>query len=102
MIEQEFIDIPETTLLLKIKKECSEHSTSDWKIVLNNRLFTIVNFHRGYVLSVWKIVDYFLHFSFSNVFNSQNGLLQYTSIGDKFFRFEKLLIMSSILVFYLP
>ena len=23
-------------LLLKIKKECSEHSTSDWKIVLNN------------------------------------------------------------------
>ena len=47
MIEQEFIDIPEMTLLLKIKKECSEHSTSDWKIVLNNRLFTIVNFHRG-------------------------------------------------------
>ena len=65
MIEQEFIDIPDMilllkmkdrrecvdiphmTLLLKIKKECSEHSTSDWKIVLNNRLFTIVIFHRG-------------------------------------------------------
>ena len=47
MIEQEFIDIPDMILLLKIKKECSELSTSDWKIVLNNWLFTIVNFHRG-------------------------------------------------------
>ena len=63
MIEQEFIDIPDMILLLKmkdrsdcvdipdlililkIKKECSEHSTSDWKIVLNNRLFTIGDFH---------------------------------------------------------
>ena len=44
---RECVDIPDMTLLLKIKKECSEHSTSDWKIVLNNRLFTIVNFHRG-------------------------------------------------------
>ena len=84
MIEQEFIDIPDTILLLKMKdrrecvdipdmilllkiKKCSEHSTSDWKIVLNNCLLPLL-----------------------------------TSIGDKFFRFEKLLIMSSILVFYLP
>ena len=31
--------------------------------------------------------------------NSQNGLLQYTSKGDKFCRFEKLLIISSIFTF---
>ena len=30
---------------------------------------------------------------------TQNGLLQYTSIGDKFSRFEKLLIISIILTF---
>ena len=30
---RECVDIPDMTLLLKIKK-CSEHSTSDWKIVL--------------------------------------------------------------------
>ena len=30
---------------------------------------------------------------------TQNGLLQYTSIGDKFCRFEKLLIISIILTF---
>ena len=66
---REYVDIPDMILLLKIKKECSEHSTSHWKIVLNNRLFAIVAIN---------------------------------SIGDKFFRFEKLLIMYSILVFYLP
>ena len=44
---RECVDIPDMTSLLKIKMECSEYSTSDWKIVLNNRLFTIVNFHRG-------------------------------------------------------
>ena len=47
------------------------------------------------------MVDYVQQFNFSNVFNSQNGLLQYTSIGDKFCWFEKLLIMSISLVFYL-
>ena len=31
--------------------------------------------------------------------NSQNGLLQYSSIGDKSSRFENLLIISSILTF---
>ena len=30
---------------------------------------------------------------------TQNGLLQYTSIGDKSSRFENLLIISSILTF---
>ena len=48
---RECVDIPDMILFLKIKK-CSEHSTSDW-----------------------KIVDYFQHFNFSIVFNSQNGLL---------------------------
>ena len=42
-----FSVLPDMILSLKIKKECSEHSTSDWKIVLNNWLFTIANFHRG-------------------------------------------------------
>ena len=46
-----------------------------------------------------KIVDYVQQFNFSNVFYSRNGLLQYTSIGDKFSRFGKLLIMSSNLTF---
>ena len=36
---------------------------------------------------------------FLNVFFSQNGLLQYTSIGDNISRVEKLLIISSILTF---
>ena len=47
------------------------------------------------------MVDYVQQLNFSNVFNSQNGLLQYTYIGDKFCWFEKLLIMSISLVFYL-
>ena len=42
---------------------------------------------------------YVQQFNFSNVFYSQYGLLQYTSIGDKSSRFKNLLIVSSILNF---
>ena len=31
---------------------------------------------------------------------TKNGLVQYTSIGDKFGRFDNLLIMSCVLVFF--
>ena len=92
---RECVDIPDMTLLLKIKRSVANILRLIGKLFWITGFLPLLTFIGDKFSRVEKllIISSILTCQMSN---SQNGLLQYTSIGDKFCRFEKLLIRSRI------